>query len=44
MKMQKKWKIELLGVARAFIMISKNGPRSKKFGHPWCIPYLEEMI
>ena len=28
-------KIELCGVARAFVQISTNGPRSKKFGHPW---------
>ena len=26
-------KIELCGVARAFVQISENGPRSKKFGH-----------
>ncbi len=27
-------KIELCGVARAFVQISENGLRSKKFGHP----------
>ena len=32
MKMQKK--NELCGVARAFVQISENGPRSKKFGRP----------
>ena len=30
----KKWKIELCGVARAFVQISENGPRTKKFCHP----------
>ena len=34
--MQDNEKIELFGVARAFVQISENGPRSKKFGHP-CI-------
>ena len=34
MKMQKNDKIELCGVARAFVQISENGPRSKKFDHP----------
>ena len=29
--------IELCGVARAFVQISENGPRSKKFGNPWFI-------
>ncbi len=28
-------KIELCGVARAFVRISENGPQSKKIGHPW---------
>ena len=23
------------GMARAFVQISENGLRSKKFGHPW---------
>ena len=31
-------KIELCGVARAFVQISENGPRSKKFGHPCSNP------
>ena len=31
---RKKWKIELCGVARAFVQISENGPQSKKFDHP----------
>jgi len=31
---KKNEKIELCGVARAFVQISENGPRSKKFGHP----------
>ena len=34
MKMQKDEKIELCGVAHAFVQISENGPRSKKFGQP----------
>jgi len=34
MKTQKKRKIELSSVARAFVQISENGPLSKKFGHP----------
>ena len=34
MKMQKKEKIELCSVARAFVQISENGLRSNKFGHP----------
>ena len=32
--MQKSEKIVLCGVARAFVQISENGPRSNKFGHP----------
>ena len=32
MKMKK---MELYGVARAFVQISENGQQSKKFGHPW---------
>ena len=35
MKMQENIKIELFDVACAFVQISENGPRSKKFGHPW---------
>ena len=34
-EMQINEKIELCGVARAFVQLSENGPRSKKFGHPW---------
>ncbi len=31
-------KIELCGVARAFVQMYENGPRSKKFDHPWSNP------
>ena len=33
MKMQKNETIVLCSVARAFVQISENGPRSKQFGH-----------
>ncbi len=31
-------RIKLCGVAHAFVQISENGRRSKKFGHPCCSP------
>ena len=37
-------KIELCGVARAFVQISENGPRSKKLGHPWSKPNLKALV
>ena len=35
-------KIELCGVARAFVQISENGPRSKKLGPCWLAIYWRE--
>ena len=31
----KRMKKSHCGMARAFVQISENGLRSKKFGHPW---------